>query len=321
MQYFNEISDLEPLKRLSTAAQPGALAIVVGIEGPSYRPLGAMMAIFQNGERVGSLSSGCVEADITLHAQQALETQTFRTVKYGKGSPYRDIQLPCGGGLEILIIPQPDVTVLSNIVDAHGQRKTCALVVDSSTQEIFCDSKGQTGFHGDQFVVELVPEFRFVVFGKGPEAIAFSSLVQSVGYSNLVLSPDEETLARAAVTGCPTHHLKIPTIPDHVYIDERTAIVLFFHDHEWEPPIIKAAVTSKAFYIGAQGSRRTSDTRRASLSAMGLNAEDLDRVKGPIGLIPSVRDARTLAVSVLAEVLAVTPLTNAVQQTKVSEKV
>ncbi|MDE3029547.1 MAG: XdhC family protein, partial [Paracoccaceae bacterium] len=104
---------------------------------------------------------------------------------------------------------------------------------------------------------------------------------------------------------CDVRHLTNPGFPAEVEVDPYTAIVLFFHDHDWEPPILISAATTRAFYIGAQGSRRSRQTRDDELAAIGLERDAIDRLRGPIGLIPATRDARTLAVSVLAEVLAV----------------
>ena len=81
--------------------------------------------------------------------------------------------------------------------------------------------------------------------------------------------------------------------------------MLFFHDHDWEPPILAEAVSRPAFYIGAQGSMMARETRMRELAALGLEDAALARLRGPIGLLPSARDPRTLAISVLAEVLDV----------------
>ena len=144
---------------------------------------------------------------------------------------------------------------------------------------------------------------RFVIFGKGPEACAFSALVQSVGYPNLLVSPDDESRAIAVAAGCDTQSIDLPDFPADVHVDARTAIVLFFHDHDWEPPILHHALGTNAFYIGAQGSWNAREVRLAALRELGCKDAALDRLHGPVGLVPSARDARTLAVSVLAEVL------------------
>ena len=134
----------------------------------------------------------------------------------------------------------------------------------------------------------------------------FAALACAAGFPVTLLSPDDETLAAGLAAGCETRHLVSKRFPEDLAPDRRTAVVLFFHDHEWEPPILAAALDSPAFYIGAQGSRRARDTREAGLEALGVVAGSYARMKGPIGLVPSARDARTLAVSVLAEVLSET---------------
>jgi len=64
-------------------------------------------------------------------------------------------------------------------------------------------------------------------------------------------------------------------------------------------------LTTDAFYVGAQGSMRAAEMRRMELVRLGVSDGAIAELRGPIGLVPSVRDARKLAVSVLAEVLSV----------------
>ncbi len=303
METLSLASAVRPLEALADGT-PGTLAIITGIEGPSYRPLGAMMVVLEDRRRVGSLSSGCVEGDVALHAEEARGAAAPRQVRYGLGSPFKDIQLPCGGGLDILLIPEPDRRVLREVLERHAARAACTLVADSETGTLALAEVGETGWDGARFQVRIAPEIAFLVFGKGPEASTFAALAGSAGFPITLLSPDEETLEAAAAAGCETRHLVSKRFPDDLAPDDRTAIVLFFHDHEWEPPILVTALESPAFYIGAQGSRRARMTREAELEALGVPHAAYARMKGPIGLVASARDARTLAVSVLAEVLA-----------------
>ena len=298
----------DPVAALVAAPQDdGVLAVITGVDGPSYRPVGAMMAVLSDGRRVGSLSSGCVEKDIALHALEALSAGTPRHVLYGRGSPFLDIKLPCGGGLEILLLPNPDRAVLGDLARRQAARQPVTLEIDEDSGTLTLAETGETGRETRNghsiFRVRLLPEPFFHVFGKGPEASTFAALVQAAGFPNLLLSPDDETLSWGRAAGCATRHLKSADLPDDLQPDPWSAIVLFFHDHEWEPPILLSALKTRAFYIGAQGSRRSRDARLAEMRALGADPADLARLRGPIGLIPSARDARTLAVSVLAEVL------------------
>jgi len=295
----------DPIHALRMAPTDGVLAVIIGIDGPSYRPLGATMAILADGHRVGTLSSGCIESDIEHHAKTALKNDKPMRILYGHGSKFADLALPCGGSLEILLVPRPNRQVIEILDDNRITRKPCTVNLDPDTGAMHVTDDGQTGASKTHFSVRFEPDIFFYVFGKGPEACTFSALVQSAGYPNLLLSPDDETLEFAKSHGSPTQHLKQAAYPADLAPDQWSAILLFFHDHEWEPPILTAALKSQAFYIGAQGSQRARDARHAEILDLGADADDIDRLKGPIGLIPSARDARTLSVSVLAEVLQV----------------
>lgn len=262
------------------------------------------MAVFSEDDRAGTLSSGCIEADISLHAVQVRQDGSPRMLRYGRGSPFMDIQLPCGGGLDILLLPRPDRAALGAVAGNRAARTPCTLEINVETGAMRVTDLGETGRDGPVLRVRFEPELRFLVFGKGPEANTFAALVQSAGYPNLLLSPDAETLDTGRQMGCETRHLVSQSFPDGLFVDDRTAIVLFFHDHDWEPPILQGALETPAFYIGAQGSQRARDARMLALEGMGVGDTARARLHGPVGLIPSARDAGTLAVSVLAEVLA-----------------
>lgn len=295
----------DPVEAILAKGGDAVLAVITGVEGPSYRPVGATMALFPGGDRAGSLSSGCIESDIALHAQEVLDTGKPMAVRYGRGSPFMDIQLPCGGGLDILLLPRPDRSALEAVLAARAARRPVTLAAHRTSGALAARQNGETGWDGETFLVRETPAIRFLVFGKGPEAATFAALVQGAGYPNLLLSPDDETLASGEAAGCRTRSLTRPALPDDLGIDPWTAIVLFFHDHDWEPPILAGALDTPAFYIGAQGSQRARDARLMELQILGVDPARFARLKGPVGLIPSARDAGTLAVSVLAEILQV----------------
>lgn len=282
-----------PFAQLAGAA---AIAIIRRTHGPAYRPVGAAMLFTTDGRRAGNLSSGCIDADIALQAAQVITSGQARDLRYGQGSPFRDLQLPCGGGLDIRILPLDDAEILNRITRAVTRRADITLWLSH-------DRLATESFAGADFALHLQPDLRFVVFGKGPEAIAFSQMTASAGYETWLSSPDPETFALAG-----NEQIRMLDFPREqssarLPIDGQTAVTLFFHDHELEPPLLQKLLGYSPFFIGAQGSMRTAETRRHNLQALGLSEAQIARVQGPIGLIPSTRDARTLAVSVLAEIL------------------
>lgn len=293
----------DALRAAAQAPDDVVLAVIVGTEGPSYRSIGSMMAFLGASDHAGALSSGCIEDDLALNAAKARTENRLIRLRYGEGSPFVDIRLPCGGALDIALVPNPDKAVLQDIEARRARRERFALRIDAQGA-LSVTPPRETGWSADGFHIAMRPDPRFLIFGKGPEAAYFSGLVAASGYDHLLLSPEKTTLEIGRSMGCATRAITTARLPDDQQIDDRTAVVLFFHDHDWEPPILRDALATPAFYIGAQGSRRVAQTRRHSLAALGLGEEALARLRGPIGLIPSTRDARVLAVSVLAEVLA-----------------
>jgi xanthine/CO dehydrogenase XdhC/CoxF family maturation factor len=83
-----------------------AIATVVQIEGSTPRPTGAKMAMTPAGDLVGSVSGGCIEADVFEHAMEVLETGKPKLVKYGFTEDMAfEIGLACGGAVQVFIEP------------------------------------------------------------------------------------------------------------------------------------------------------------------------------------------------------------------------
>lgn len=294
---------ISPIFGLAEGKFNGVLALVVATVGPSYRSVGASMVFMDDGTRIGSLSSGCIESDLSLHADRVRASGTPKVITYGAGSPFVDIKLPCGGALEILLVPQPKDEELDLIRDVLSNRIAKTITISKSTGKIG-ENVGVPGeADREHFRLKLVPPLRFCVFGKGPEAVNFTQLAQALGYDGRLLSPDPETLDMIVGSDWETTALLRQACPPDLPLDHHTAVVLFFHDHEWEAPILKGILQSDAFYIGAQGSKRAGEARSWELDALGVSNAQRARIVGPIGLIPSTRDPQTLAVSVLAEIL------------------
>ncbi len=83
-----------------------ALATVVKAIGSSPRRAGAKMAISESGEMTGSVSGGCVESDVVLHAIEVLESGKPRLIQYGISDEQAfNVGLACGGMIDVYIEP------------------------------------------------------------------------------------------------------------------------------------------------------------------------------------------------------------------------
>ncbi len=292
-------SNRVPIRALCNAS--GTLAIITQTQGTSYRNVGTMMAFMAKGRRIGSLSSGCIEDDIAEHAAKALATGRATPLRYGLGSPFFDLKLPCGGGLSILLIPNPDRAVLARILALGDARQTAALSVGLYDGSLGLDRDPAP----DRLIVLLKSELRFWVYGHGVEAIAFAKMTQATGY-DVTLFGQESLQSDLSRIG-PLNAQTVPSFRSYTCPrpDARTAITLFFHDHENEARLLAQFLPSEAFFIGAQGSLAARTLLLKDLNAMGVAPEHIARLSPGFGLIPSCRDPRTLAVSVMAHVLSV----------------
>ena len=92
-----------------------ALATVVKAIGSSPRRAGAKMAISESGEMTGSVSGGCVEADVVLHAIDVLESGKPRLIQYGISDEQAfDVGLACGGMIDVYIEPIESASTSEN---------------------------------------------------------------------------------------------------------------------------------------------------------------------------------------------------------------
>lgn len=261
------------------------------------------MLVFDDGESVGSLSSGCVEAAIVSQAVELLGNPTPLMVRYGQGSPYIDIRLPCGGGMDVLFLPHPDPNIFQSILDRLHQRRPATIVLGLAGAIHMLDHPTPCSVSRGSLVVTHSPPMRIVCLGNGAEMLAFMDLAASFGAIVEVLSPAAEIIDSATARGQRATRLLSPSSEVPIEGDSRTAFLFLFHDHDWEPPLLARVLREDSFWIGAMGSPRTHQHRLAALEELGIAPHHRTRVRGPIGLIPSSRDPATLALSALAEIV------------------
>lgn len=281
---YNDNAALRRAANGELAEGGGALCTITHIDGSFSRRLGAQLAIGPGDEIVGSMADGCLEAALIHHAAEAAADGTPRFLHFGGAGDPMDLRLPCGSRIAVTVDPSPDAAMLRRAVRALDNRDSAHIAVPLAD--------------GGSMIRRYRPELRIVAIGTGPELAAFERLATVHGALVEVVRPFGEGPGCGVSGG-----LSLGSAPE-LALDPWSAVVVLFHDHEWERTIIPWAVGSDAFYIGAQGGAPTRDARLGHLATLGLADAAHGRLRGPVGLIERARDPAVLALSVLAEVVA-----------------
>ena len=157
------------------------------------------------------------------------------------------------------------------------------------------------------FVSSLVPRPAMYIFGAIDFASALATVGRFLGYRVTVCDPRALFITPARfpdadelVTEWPHEFLA------HAPVDERTAICVLTHDEKFDVPALQVALSTPARFIGAMGSRRTTERRRARLAEEGMSEDDLARIHAPIGLSIASRTPEEVAIAIGAQIVAVT---------------
>jgi xanthine dehydrogenase accessory factor len=321
---------LPTLDRWARDGVRAALATVVGVDRSAPREPGSVMAVSETGEVVGSVTGGCVEPAVYLHAEEVLAGGPARMSSYGiVDDEAFEVGLPCGGNVSIFVEPM-DPAAVTEVASAVREERPVAYLttvageplggprVISSEGDAADDVEaaarplltlGQSGVvevgGREVFVSSFVPRPAMYVFG----AIDFASSLATVGHflgyrvtvcdpRAIFVTPERFPDADELVIEWP--HEFLARAP----VDERTAVCVLTHDDKFDVPALQAALATPARYIGAMGSRRTTERRRARLMELGVAEEELERVHAPIGLSIASRTPEEVAVAIGAQIIA-----------------
>lgn len=286
------------------------LFTVAATWGSSPRPPGSLLLIDCDGRRTGSVSGGCVEDDLAERARRGeFETGCPRIIGYGVTRDEASrFGLPCGGRLELCVELVEAPGQWSVLRDGVGRRSVVARRVCLATGEVSLHlSRDLPGFRyepGRYLTRAFGPAWQLVIVGANHVARFLAPIARSLGYRVVVCDPRAD---QAGFWDRSEAELD-PGMPDEVVRaradDPRSAIVALTHDPRLDDMALMEALGSRAFYVGALGSRRSTEKRVERLRSLGLSDAELGRLRGPVGLPIGGRTPPEIAVSIAADLIA-----------------
>ena len=318
-----DVMVLRSLRDWRAGGQRALLATVVRTWGSSPRPVGSIMALCEDGAVVGSVSGGCIEDDLIYRFTQAYAGKANAQgepnqipsgapgfVKYGiTADEAHRFGLPCGGTLELLLEYDPDAATLAELVRQleRGQlvQRTVRLS-DGAASLALASAPAELTVSTTELVNTFGPEYRMLLIGAGQLTEYLATMALFSGFAVMVCDPREEYRGAWSVPGVTV----VGEMPDDVVTsfrpDRRSCVVALTHDPKLDDLALLEALKTDAFYVGAIGSRRNNEARRQRMIAhFEQTAASLERLRGPIGIYIGSKTPPEIAVSVMAEILAV----------------
>lgn len=310
---------MDALRRALDVADSGeraALVTVIRIAGSTPRHLGAAMIVCENGRIINTIGGGRVEQEVTAAARAVAAGQPPVRVTHHL---VRDLAMCCGGTMEFYIEPVgPGAGALRSALALAEARRPGLLItpLDGSPKRV--DSIGQ--FRGraarvvqqdgiEHFVQPIWPPDRVILFGAGHVAGAIGPLASSVGFE-VIACDDDDT---GALAGAGWADRTIDSFAVREVERELSGfgpgdfVLLVTRDHAIDQKLLEALLPrTELGYLGLIGSTGKIARFRKRLDARGLGDPALwSRLHAPIGLDIAAETPEEIAVSVVAELIAV----------------
>jgi xanthine dehydrogenase accessory factor len=305
--------DLDVLRKSAEWVDEGRRVLLVTVTktwGSSPRPEGAMLAVREDGLVAGSVSGGCIEDDIVDRTRrEGVHATKCDVVTYGiSADEAHRFGLPCGGTIQLVLEPLTRETgiraLLREVETGHLVARRLDLASGFATLH---PAQATDGLAFDGKVLRTIhgPRYRMLVIGASHLSRYLAEMAVGLGYEVTICDPREEYTETWDLPGVRL----VRTMPDDTVqamkLDERSAVVALTHDPKLDDLALMEALKSRAFYVGAIGSRANNAKRRERLREFDVTVEEIARLHGPIGLYIGSRTPPEIAISILAEITAI----------------
>lgn len=293
-----------------------AMASIVNIEGSSYRKLGAMMLINEEGNALGMLSGGCLEADIILKAQKSIFLNKPAKYVYEADEQAHDSIikfLGCGGVITILIQP---LTVENNFQDLENlhyelqRNKKSAYIIDSSLKQnnsAVC-IQNQTfnklkSINSERHIFQYSSAPNLAIFGAGLDAIPMVNLAKILGW-NIYLVDHRKSHVSSKLFPAEVTRIKQEMVVGDpnclAWLNRLDAAIVMGHNMKFDAYALALLAKSETKYVGLLGPRHRTEKILAD-----IKVEINYPLHNPIGLNIGTELPEEIALSAISEIQAV----------------
>jgi len=285
------------------------LVTVIETWGSAPRPPGALLCLRDDGLVAGSVSGGCVEDDLIDRLRHGERVATPSLIAYGvtKEEAAR-FGLPCGGNLRLVQEPLQGVAWIAEVLARTARHELVARRLSLATGEVTVEaaSRGDAfSFDGSQLTALFGPRWRLLIIGAGQLSRAVAQMALALDFEVICCDPRDEYNLTWDVPGTTFSKAMPDDLVLELQLDPHSAVVAVTHDPKLDDLVLLEALKSPAFYIGALGSRNNTAARRERLALFDLSPAEIDRLHGPIGLDIGSKTPAEIAVSIVAEIVAV----------------
>ena len=219
------------------------------------------------------------------------------------GAEVQDVQDVRAGAKLLIPATGEPVGAIHPAVDEKIARDAAHLLADERSQTI---TYGLPGGSIEVFIESFPPPQHLVIVGAVHVGIALARLGKMLGYHVTVVDPRQIFANKARF---PEADRIIVEWPEEalrsIDLNMSTYVVVLTHDPKLDLPALMVAISSPVRYVGAIGSRTTVAQRKADLIEMGAGEEQVARIHSPVGLNIGARTPAEIAVSIMAEIIAV----------------
>jgi len=257
----------------------------------------------------GSVSGGCVEDDLIDRLRHGERVATPSLIAYGvtKEEAAR-FGLPCGGNLRLVQEPLQSVAWIDEVLERTTSHELVARTLELATGAVRIEParRGEAfTFDGHTLRALFGPRWRLLIIGAGQLSRAVAQMALALDFEVICCDPREEYNLTWNMPGTTFSTAMPDDLVLELQLDPHSAVVAVTHDPKLDDLVLLEALKSPAFYIGALGSRGNTATRRERLKLFDLSDAEIDRLHGPIGLDIGSKTPAEIAVSIVAEIVAV----------------